>query len=742
MFRKLIYLVAFVLVLAAGSVVQADLPEWEAAINGANPLHWYKFDETGTDCIDSGSGGLNGTYDGVSLGQEGRFGAGTAVGFERTGANRANFTGATNLPGPWTVEYIVKTTKAPAANDSQALHDSDTTSIRLAGWTALGEAGFTLYGVADYQFTPAAGLTLNDLVIQPNVWMHLVWRNNGSGTQLFFNGVLVGTSTDMIELPRLRIGGRGAGPADHLQGVLDEAVVFDRALTDAEIFDHASTTFPVIATNPNPEDGVILADTWVSLGWAAGSTAASHDVYLSDNFDDVNDGTGEAFRGTQTTTYSVAGFPGFPYPDGLVNGTTYYWRIDEIEADGVTKHTGKVWSFTVPPKTAYDPSPANGAEFVDLNVQLKWTVGFGGKLHYIVFGEDFDEVSNAAMGVPNGAANYNPGPLKLAKTYYWRVDEFDGAAMHKGEIWSFTTLGAVSGPNPANGAVDVKPSVVLSWDAGAVAASHEVYFGTDADAVKNATTASLEYKGPKALGEESYDPGKLTFNTMYYWRIDEVNTVNPDSPWAGNVWSFTTGDFFVIDDFEDYDTGDNQIWYTWHDGLGYGAPGTDPYFAGNGTGAAVGDETTASYTEETIVHGGGKSMPVAYDNNKQGYSKYSEVEHTLTDQRDWTEEGVVELSLWFHGDLNNSAEPLYVAVSNIAGTPAVVVHDDPAAATIDTWTEWVIPLQAFADQGIVLTNVDRIAIGLGTKGNVTIPGGSGKMFFDDIRLYRPREAAE
>jgi len=84
-----------------------------------------------------------------------------------------------------------------------------------------------------------------------------------------------------------------------------------------------------------------------------------------------------------------------------------------------------------------------------------------------------------------------------------------------------------------------------------------------------------------------------------------------------------------------------------------------------------------------------------------------------------------------------------VAVSNSAGTPAVVVHDDPAAATTDTWTEWVIPLQAFADQGINLTNVDRIAIGLGTKGNMTISGGSGKMFFDDIRLYRSRvDAAE
>jgi hypothetical protein len=690
------------------------------------------------------------------------------------------------------------------------------------------------------------------------------------------------------------------------------------------------------ASRPNPLDGALYPNTWVTLSWKPGGIAASHDVYLGDNFDDVNDGTGDAFRGNQTLTYFVAGFPGFPYPDGLVNGTTYYWRIDEVnDTDPNSPWKGNVWSFSIPPKTAYFPNPANGAEFIGLNAQLKWTAGFGTKLHYIVFGEDPDEVSNAAMGVPNGTASYNPGPLKLAKTYYWRVDEYDGAEIYKGEVWNFTTLGAVSGPNPANSAIDVKPSVVLSWDAGAVAASHEVYFGTATDAVKNATTASPEYKGPKALGEESYDPGKLSFNTTYYWRIDEVNGASTDSPWEGNVWSFTTGDFFVIDDFEDYDAGANQIWYSWHDGLGYGEPGTDLYFAGNGTGAAVGDETTAFYTEETIVHGGGQSMPVAYDNDKQGYSKYSEVEHTLTNQRNWTEEGVAELSLWFRGYsasvgsfvegpagtytmtgsgadiwnigpgageyhdefhfayktlsgpgsivarvnsvqtsnewakacvmiretlgggskhalaavtpangvafqsrsdtggassnlnqsgftapywvkltrdvagnfsashsangttwqslgtaqnipmgsnvyiglaltshdaaltcqavfsnvtttgtvsgqwahqdigiLSNDSEPLYIAVSNSAGNPAVVVHDDPAAAQIDTWTEWVIPLQVFADQGINLSNVDRIAIGLGTKGNMTVPGGSGKMFFDNIRLYRPREAAE
>jgi len=699
------------------------------------------------------------------------------------------------------------------------------------------------------------------------------------------------------------------------------------------------TTEPLpYASGPDPPDGALHEDTWVSLSWTTGAYAVSHDVYLGENFDDVNEGTrdSDVFRGNITDTFIIAGFAGNPYPDSLVPGTTYYWRVDEVndtEPDSPWK--GEIWHFSIPPKTAYSPEPADGDEFIDLNVTLSWTPGYGAKLHYVIFGESFDEVNDATQGTPNGTTNYNPGPLKLAKTYYWRVDEYDGAETHKGGVWSFTTEGAVSGPNPADGSVDVKPTAILSWDAGAVTDSHEVYFGTDADAVANATTTSPEYKGPKALGDESYDPGMLTLNTMYYWRIDEVNGTNPDSPWAGNVWSFTTGDFFVIDDFEIYDANDNQIWYSWHDGLGYGATGTPDYFAGNGTGAAVGDETTASYTEETIVQDGGKSMPVAYNNNKQSFSNYSEVELTLDAVRDWTAEGVTELSLWFRGyagsvgsfvegpvgtytmtgsgadiwnqadefhfaykmltgagtiiariesveqtndwakagvmiretleagskfagvyitptsadgtatngcrfqarmdtdagadsdssvatdeqtaivapywvklerdiagnfsgfyssngstwipmawnavnipmasnvyvglaltshdtaltceavfsnvtttgnvtgqwanqDIgisSNDAEPLYVAVSNAAGQPAVVFHDDPAAAQIDTWTEWVIPLQAFADQGIDLTNVDRIAIGQGTKGNMTAPGGSGKMYIDDIRLY-------
>ncbi len=483
-----------------------------------------------------------------------------------------------------------------------------------------------------------------------------------------------------------------------------------------------------IAKEPSPEDGAMHPDTWVTLIWKAGDFAVSHDVYFGDNFNDVNDGTGETFRGNQTATNYIVGFPGFAFPDGLVPGTTYYWRIDEVnDTDPNSPWRGPVWSFTIPPKTAYAPDPADAAEQVYPDETLRWTAGFGAKLHTVYFGDNFDDVNNASGGFPQGVTTYTPGPLEMAKTYYWRVDEFDIIETYKGDVWSFTTEGAVGNPDPANGAVDVKQTQIITFSPNVFAVSHQLYFGTDKDAVKNADTSSPEYKGTRDLGAESYDPGKLDLDTTYYWRIDEVNDANPDSPWPGILWSFTTAGFLVVDDFEDYDSGDNQIWYTWKDGLGYGMPGTDPYYPGNGTGSAVGDENTASFTEETIVHGGNQSMPFWYDNS---ILKYSEVQKTLTYLRDWTEGGAGVLSIWFRGNSDNAAETLYVALNG----SAVVTHDNPNAAQIDTWTQWTIDLQAFADQGVNLANVNTIAIGFGNKNN-PLAGGSGMMYFDDICLY-------
>jgi hypothetical protein len=302
----------------------------------------------------------------------------------------------------------------------------------------------------------------------------------------------------------------------------------------------------------------------------------------------------------------------------------------------------------------------------------------------------------------------------MAKTYYWRVDEFDIFETHKGNVWSFTTEGAVAALNPSNGAVDVTQTPALTWVPGVFGASHEVYFGTDA--------ASLELKGNGNLGSESYDPGQLEWNTTYYWRVDEANNANADSPWTGPLWSFTTANFLIIDDMESYNDldegqpGSNRIYLAWADG--YDNPGINGSVVGN---------ANAPFAEQTIVHSGNQSMPMAYDN---AVGK-SEATLNLTSNRDWTVKGVTTLTIWFRGDSANAAENLYVALNG----NAVVNHDNPDAALATTWTEWNIDLQAFADQGVNLTSVTSITLGLGSRSN-PVAGGAGMMYFDDIRLYR------
>jgi hypothetical protein len=474
------------------------------------------------------------------------------------------------------------------------------------------------------------------------------------------------------------------------------------------------------SSSPNPADGSYHPDTWATVSWGPGAFAASHDVYLSDNFEDVQVGAEAAFLGNQTETNFVVGFPGFPYPDGLVPGTTYYWRVDDVEADGATKYEGEVWSFTVPPETAYSPEPADGAQSVEAEPVLEWSSGFGAILHTVYFGDTFEDVDGAAGGMPQANTTYMPGALKMAQTYYWRVDEFDAVNTYKGDIWSFTTEGAVEPLVPANGADGVTQTPVLTWTPGVFGATHEIYFGTDEEAVKEADTSSPEYKGSGNLGEESYEPAQLEWNTNYYWRVDEVNDSHPDSPWTGPVWSFTTANFLIIDDMESYNDLDpsepesNRIFNAWVDGFG------DPT-----NGSLVGYDNPP-FAEQTIVHSGSQSMPMSYDNSVG----ISEATLTLDASRDWTVRGVNTLTIWFRGSAGNAAENLYVAING----NAVVNHDNPDAAQRIPWTRWDIDLQSFAEMGVDLSNVDSITLGLGNRNN-PVDGGTGLMFFDDIRLY-------
>ncbi|MHC4628711.1 MAG: hypothetical protein ACYTDV_17170 [Planctomycetota bacterium] len=154
--------------------------------------------------------------------------------------------------------------------------------------------------------------------------------------------------------------------------------------------------------------------TWGTLSWRPGSFAVSHDVYLGTNLDDVNSGAAETFIGNQASTTLIVGFAGFPIPDGLVPGTTYYWRIDEVnDANAASPWKGDVWSFWVPPKTAYNPVPAEGARFITSETTVSWTAGFNAKLHTVYFSDNFEDVSNASGGTAVSMSSIHLPPTRV-----------------------------------------------------------------------------------------------------------------------------------------------------------------------------------------------------------------------------------------------------------------------------------------------------------------------------------------
>jgi len=552
---------------------------------------------------------------------------------------------------------------------------------------------------------------------------------------------------------------------------------------------------PLTAYDPSPVNEARLIGLDPVLTWRAGVNVQSHLLYFGTSAEAV------ANADQTSPEYKSLLLPDIvtwqPVADELLTlepNTRYFWRVDEDSTNGVQK--GEVWSFeTTHPglgtctrevwtgiesrevddlraDSRFPDSPTELTELMLLDsndgigdwqgARIKaWLhVPFTGVYTFKMSSYSHAELwlSTTPGGrnqtqllvnvpierLPRNDWRYSSEPVTLEadQRYYiealWATTDYgdhcqvawegpgirDIEVIQGGYLEPFEALWA-SGPKPLNSAVDVKQTPTLRWKAGTKAAQHDVYFGDDETAVTDANTTTPEiYRGRQPLENTSYLPTEapLEWNKTYYWRIDEINDTNPDSPWTGSIWSFTTANFLVVDDFESYndlepdEPESNRIFNVWLDGY------DDPT-----NGSLVGYENPP-FAEQTIVHSGSQSIPLYYDNSVG----YSEATMTLTYPRDWTENGVSTLTIWFRGDSANSAETLYVALNG----SAVVNHDNPNAAQIDEWTEWNIALQVFADQGVNLANVNTIALGLGNKNNPQA-GGSGTMYFDDIRLYRP-----
>ncbi len=281
------------------------------------------------------------------------------------------------------------------------------------------------------------------------------------------------------------------------------------------------------AAAPEPADHAIGTSRYPTLRWSPGKNSISHDVYFGTDFNavDTADTTSSGvYMGNQDVNY----WDSNNYANELDANTTYYWRIDE--AAGCTAK-GDVWSFTtapLPPGQADNPTPVNGATNVAVTTDLSWTAGSGATSHDVYFGT----TNPPAFRVNQTGTTYDTGTMDTNTTYYWRIDEKNTGGTTTGDVWSFATIfqlpGQAGNPNPANGASNVGRATDLSWTAGSLAKSHDVYFGTT-----NPPAFRVNQTGT------TYDTGTMDINTTYYWQIDEKNGSGTT---AGILWSFTTGD--------------------------------------------------------------------------------------------------------------------------------------------------------------------------------------------------------
>ncbi|UCD49494.1 MAG: LamG domain-containing protein [Phycisphaerales bacterium] len=553
-----------------------------------------------------------------------------------------------------------------------------------------------------------------------------------------------------------------------MTGALDDVSFFSRALTAEEIEAiMGGLADPALAALLSPENGATDVSRDVTLAWTAGESAATHDVYIGTSLEDVE----AASRANPMDLLVSQGQTAAIYEAGRLDfGQTYYWRIDEVGSDGAVL-AGSVWSFTVEPLSypvrnviattngvsEADAGPENTVNGSGLNagdqhstatsdmwlavsngvdplaiqyefdgvyklhemmvwnynVMFEVMLGFGLKdvaVEYSENGTDWTALGDVQLAQATAQAAYAANTTidfagVAAKYVKLTVNSGYGMLGQFGlsEV-RFTYIPVQARePQPAEGQIDVDPSGTLSWRAGREAATHEVYLSTDEAAVADGsavvdTVANTDY----ALAGLD-----LQLGSTYYWKVDEVNEAEAISAWEGRVWSFSTQESFVVEDFESYgDDEGERIYETWIDGWV------------NETGSTVGYLETP-FAEQSIVNSGGQSMPLFYDNSG---TTVSEAERTFIAPQNWARNGIKTLAVQFHGAQDNTGQ-LYLMINNTK----IVYNSDASDINKAQWQPWLIDLSSV---GANLQSVTKLVIGV--EGS----GAGGTIYIDDIRLYR------
>lgn len=298
---------------------------------------------------------------------------------------------------------------------------------------------------------------------------------------------------------------------------------------------HAAGAVNVVVTNPDTQTGTgTNAFTYVAPPTVSSCTPNEGSANGGQSITNLA-GTGflagatVTFGGTSATNVSVVNSTKITCTTPAHSAGAVTIRVTNTDTQYGELAVG--YTYVAPPGQASNPTPTDALTGVDINQNLSWSAGSGATSHDVYFGTDSTPDAGEFIGNQAGTS-YDPGTLLQNTTYYWRIDEKNAYDTTTGIVWSFTTLevpAKATTPVPTDASIDRPINQDISWTAGARTVSHDVYFGTDP------TPDAGEFQGNQV--GTSFDTGTLLNNTVYYWRIDEVNGSGTTT---GDVWSFTT----------------------------------------------------------------------------------------------------------------------------------------------------------------------------------------------------------
>jgi len=568
-------------------------------------------------------------------------------------------------------------------------------------------------------------------------------------------------------------------------GQIDDVRVYSRVLTEDEIKQVMIGAPPGRASGPDPADQTTDVPRDVMLSWAPGDFAATHDVYLGTVFDDVNEASRSdqrgvlAGQGQLATTYDPPGRLDLgqtyywridevnaPPTSTIFKGDVWSFTVEPlaypIEATSITTTASSSNSAAEGPENTINGSGLNADDLhsaantdmwlssmtgaqptwiqyefdrvYKLHQMLVWNhntlveaaIGFGTReatIEYSADGTDWTTLGTTheftrGHGVAGYASNTTVD-FGGAAAKYVRVtanSNWGGIVSQFGlsEVRFLSIPVLAQKPNPASGATDIGVDATLSWKPGREAAKHDVYLSTDEQAVIDGTAAAVTVPAPSYVS--SFDLGGT-----YYWRVDEVNDVETPTTWQGDVWSLSTQEYLVVEDFESYNDieagqeGSDLVYETWIDGFGTTTNGSTIGYT----------EAFQPSMEISTVYDGKQSVPLFYNNTTASISEVTANVANLQAAQDWSMYGIKGLTLRFYGDPNNNVQQMYAKVNG-----AKVIYDGSADnLKRAAWQMWYIDLTSL---GVNLGNVTTLTIGLERIGGA---GGQGMILLDGLRLY-------